>query len=103
MHIKQAQKQDIEALYQAFSLIQSPEEASRFLNDLCTPAELSAMADRWRVVKEIKAEKSYRQIYSETGVSITTVGRIARCITYGEGGYNLIFERIGSDLDLAGE
>jgi TrpR-related protein YerC/YecD len=80
-------------LYTAFTMIRSVDEAEQFLNDLCTPQELSAMADRWRVVQPIKAGVPYRQIYDETGVSVTTIGRVARCITYGTGGYNLIFRR----------
>ena len=80
-------------LYTAFTMIRSVDEAEQFLNDLCTPQELSAMADRWRVVQPIKAGVPYRQIYDETGVSVTTIGRVARCITYGTGGYDLIFRR----------
>ena len=81
-------------LYQAISLIKSPEEAKCFFQDLCTPAEIQAMADRWRVVACVKAGKSYRQIYEETGVSVTTVGRVARSLMLGEGGYHLIYARL---------
>ncbi|MCF6776805.1 YerC/YecD family TrpR-related protein [Thiotrichales bacterium 19X7-9] len=97
MQSKQAQEKDLQALYQAFTQIKTPKEAYQFLEDLCTPAELSAMADRWKVVKEIKQNKPYRQIYAQTGVSVTTVGRIARCITHGHGGYNLIYNRMLSN------
>lgn len=82
------------SLFKAISLIQSAEEAQRFFQDLCTPAELQAMTDRWRVVADIKAGKPYRQIYEETGVSVTTVGRVARSLSLGEGGYHLIYSRL---------
>jgi TrpR-related protein YerC/YecD len=81
-------------LFEAIAAIKTPEEARKFFKDLCTPAEIQAMADRWRVVDSIKKEKPYRKIYDETGVSVTTVGRVARCIILGEGGYNLIYERL---------
>ncbi|MCF6765321.1 YerC/YecD family TrpR-related protein [Thiotrichales bacterium 19S3-7] len=97
MQSKQANKQDLEALYSAFVHIKTTKEAYQFLEDLCTPMELSVMADRWKVVKEIKKNKPYRQIYAQTGVSVTTVGRIARCITHGYGGYNLIYNRTISE------
>ena len=74
MQIKQAQKQDIEFLFQAISHVRNAKDASKFFEDLCTPAEITAMTDRWRVVKEIKQDKPYRQIHAETGVSVTTVG-----------------------------
>ena len=80
-------------LYQAIALIQSAEEAKQFLQDLCTPAEIQAMADRWQVVDLIKQGKSYRQIYEATGVSMTTIGRVARYMMLGLGGYDLIYQR----------
>lgn len=83
-----------QAFFRAISLIRTPDEAKAFLQDLCTPAEIQAMMDRWRVVPLIKAGKSYRQIYQETGVSVTTIGRVARCLLLGEGGYDLIYERL---------
>lgn len=83
-------------LYEAISLLKSTEEAELFFQDLCTPTEIQAMADRWRVVTPIKAGKPYRQIHDETGVSITTIGRVARNILLGTGGYNLIIQRIGN-------
>ncbi len=85
-------------LFEAIAAIHTADEARRFFKDLCTPAELQALADRWRVVDDIKAGKPYRQIYDETGVSVTTVGRVARSMMLGEGGYNLIYERIEKKL-----
>lgn len=83
-------------LYKAIGAIQTVEEARLFLQDLCTPAELQAMADRWNVVGYIKKGMSYRQIYEKTGVSVTTIGRVARFLTMGEGGYNKIFKRVNT-------
>ncbi|WP_119342702.1 YerC/YecD family TrpR-related protein [Facilibium subflavum] len=97
MNIKQAQKADIKALFQALASLGNAHEVEKVFEDLCTPAEISAMADRWRAVREIKAQKPYRQIYAETGVSVTTVTRIARCITHGAGGYNLMYDKIKSN------
>ncbi len=82
-----------DALFKALSLLKNPQEVAQFLSDLCTPAELDALADRWGVVEPLKAEKSYRQIHEETGVSVTTIGRVARSIQYGQGGYDLVYER----------
>lgn len=82
------------ALYQAISKIKNAGDAKKFFEDLCTPAEIQAMADRWLVVEPIKAGTPYRDIHDMTGVSVTTVGRVARSISMGTGGYNLIFDRI---------
>ena len=85
---------NIHALYQAISVIENNQEAQLFFEDLCTPAELDSMADRWVAVQALKSGKAYRKIHEDTGVSVTTVGRVSRCISYGNGGYDLIFERI---------
>ena len=57
------------------------------LIDLCTPAELQALADRWRVAQLLEEGLPYRAIQDQTGVSVTTVGPVARCLTNGAGGY----------------
>jgi TrpR-related protein YerC/YecD len=82
-------------LYRAFVALQTEEEARVFLQDLCSPAELQSMIDRWLVVSQLKEGKSYREIYDDTGVSVTTVGRVARCMSMGTGAYNLIYQRVG--------
>lgn len=81
-------------LYEAISLIKGADEAKHFLLDLCTPAELQTMADRWLVVDPIKQGSPYRKIYDDTGVSVTTIGRVARSINEGNDGYNTIYERL---------
>jgi len=58
-----------------------------FLRDLCTPAELEAMADRWRVVPLLVKGVPYREIHELTQVSVTTIGRVARTLDHGTGGY----------------
>ena len=58
-----------------------------FLRDLCTPSELEALADRWRVVPYILKGMPYREIHDRTAVSITTIGRVARFLSQGNGGY----------------
>lgn len=83
----------IQALMQAIALIQNTDEAFGFFTDLCTPAELEAMADRWQVVPLLQAKIPYRTIHEQTGVSVATITRIARCIQFGSGGYTLIAER----------
>lgn len=67
------------ALARALTSVKSDEEMERFLIDLCTPAELRALAERWHVAQLLDAgEQSYREINALTGVSTTTIGRVAR-------------------------
>lgn len=83
-------------LMRAISLLQNKEEAEQFFTDLCTPAELESMADRWQVVPLLRQGIPYRAIHDQTGVSVTTVTRVARCLSFGTGGYNLIAVRMGA-------
>ncbi|KTC75606.1 putative Trp repressor [Legionella birminghamensis] len=81
-------------LMQAICSLQNEDEATAFFNDLCTPAELEAMADRWEVVPLLRKGLPYRTIHEQTGVSVTTITRVARCLGMGSGGYLLISERL---------
>ena len=80
-------------LYTAVAALRSPEECRAFFRDLCTPAELQAMADRWAVVEWLVRGAPYREIHRVTGVSVTTIGRVARYLADGNGGYRLALQR----------
>ena len=55
------------------------EEMRQLLRDLCTPAELKALAERWHVARLLDGTKlSYREISDSTGVSTTTIVRVGR-------------------------
>ncbi|MBW8173312.1 helix-turn-helix domain-containing protein [Ornithinimicrobium sp. Arc0846-15] len=72
---------------QVLAAITDPDLIARFLIDLCTPAEVEALVDRWAVVPLLADGMSYRAIHDQTGVSVTTIGRVARCLDHGTGGY----------------
>jgi TrpR-related protein YerC/YecD len=81
------------ALYRALCSLESLEECRNFLKDLCTPAELQALVDRWQVVVLLDQGYPYRKINELTGVSVTTIGRVARFLADGFGGYRAAIER----------
>ncbi|MGX6647829.1 YerC/YecD family TrpR-related protein [Maricaulaceae bacterium MS644] len=87
---------DIAALARAMLALQTEAEAERFLRDLTTPGELQALAERWRVARMLDAGgKSYRDISAETGVSTTTVTRVARFLAQENyQGYRLVLDRL---------
>jgi len=82
------------SLSEALLVLRTPGEIKQFLEDLCTPAEIEAMVDRWRVVQLLVEKKSYREISQLTGVSVTTIGRVARFMEMGAGGYKTALERL---------
>ena len=81
-------------LYQAILSLRTAEECRQFFTDLCTPAELEALVDRWAVVAYLNDGLPYRQIHALTGVSVTTIGRVARFLTAGNGGYSTALARL---------
>ena len=81
-------------LVQALATLATDAERIAFLRDLCTPAELEAMVDRWRVVPLLVDGVPYRDIHQRTGVSVTTTGRVARTLEQGHGGYAVALERL---------
>ena len=89
-----AEKQlSLEHLAAAFASLRTADDVLAFLEDLCTPAELEAMADRWRVVPYLLDRVPYREIHDETKVSVTTIGRVARALEHGAGGYRTAYRR----------
>jgi TrpR-related protein YerC/YecD len=94
-----ARRTEFRRLCAAFATLRSEAEFAAFLGDLCTPAELEAMADRWRAVRLLKAGHSYRDISDETGISVTTVGRVARFLSMGNDGYETAWQRLGGSAN----
>ena len=88
-----ALKAATDSLYKAFLTLEKPNEVRQFLLDLCTPSEVEAIVDRWWVASLLRKGRSYREISEISGVSVTTIGRVARYLNMGEGGYRLALRR----------
>ena len=86
-----------ECLYRAVASLETGDECGDFLRDLCTPAELQALVDRWQVAMLLKDDMPYRKIHELTGVSVTTIGRVARFLNDGFGGYRMALARTQDD------
>ena len=66
-------------LCQALLTPETPDDMARLLIDLCTPQEIRTLAERWHVARLLDGtDLSYRDIHDATGVSTTTIVRIAR-------------------------
>ena len=84
------------ALIDAFLSLKNAEEMQRFLRDVCTPKEVADLADRFWVARLLDEGKhSYREIHELTGVSVTTIGRVARFLQQENfQGYRLVLDRV---------
>ena len=83
-------------LFRAILAFKTVDECRRFFKDITTPAELKALSERWHVARLLdEGELSYREIHDETGVSTTTITRVARFLGQEPNrGYRLILDRV---------
>jgi TrpR-related protein YerC/YecD len=81
-------------LFKAILTLKTVEECYDFFDDLCTVAEIKAMAQRIEVAKMLREKKVYSDIVALTGASTATISRVNRCLLYGSDGYNKAFERL---------
>lgn len=83
-------------LNEIFLLLKNKNEADDFLKDLCTPAELKALEERWAVAQLLYEDNlSYREIAAKLKTSTTTVTRVARFLSSEPyQGYKRILKRI---------
>ena len=84
---------EMSELFEAVLSLETAEEAERFLRDLCTLAELEAMAHRWQAARLVDEGLPYHEVSRRTGASTTTVTRVAHWLRHGEGGYRLAIDR----------
>lgn len=91
------QSEYIISLFEALLLLKTSEECESFLKDLCTPAELEALQERWLVAQLLAHEElSYRDVQEVTGTSLMTITRVARFLKHEPyQGYSLLINRIG--------
>jgi|SRR5579862_2716671 len=82
-----------EELFATVASLRTPAEAERFLRDLCTIAELDAMAHRWQVAQLLNEGLPYLEVARRAHASTTTVTRVAQWLRHGEGGYELALRR----------
>lgn len=58
-------------------------EMRLLLLDLCTPAEIRTLAERWHVARLLDGtDLPYREIHEATGVSTTTIVRVGRFLRH---------------------
>ena len=68
-------------LYRAFLQLKTPEECYRFLQDVCSYAELSAMEQRYNIAEKLVSKQSYTRIMGNIGASSAIISRVSRVIS----------------------
>ena len=68
-------------LYQAFLQLKTPEQCYRFLQDVCSYAELSAMEQRYNIAEKLMNKQSYTSIMGNIGASSAIISRVSRVLS----------------------
>ena len=84
----------LDKLFEAILLLENTDECYRFFEDICTVAEIRALAQRLEVAKMLEANYTYGDIAARTGASTATISRVKRSLNYGADGYKLILNRL---------
>jgi TrpR-related protein YerC/YecD len=85
----------LDGLADAVLLLQTRDEARRFLRDLCTLPELEALTHRWQTALLLEQGMPYLEIAERVPTSTATVTRVAQWLRHGAGGYRLVLDRLG--------
>jgi len=86
--------QDNKRLVRAILALKTENEAKRFLRDLMTEGEIEEFGQRLQVAKMLYEKAPYTTIEDKTGLSSTTIARVAKWLNGKEEGYKLILNRL---------
>lgn len=83
----------VQDLMDALVMLRTSSEATNFMRDLCTEAELLEMAKRWKVAQLLDKGYPYSDIEKQTSMSTTTIARISKWLSQGMGGYQIMLAK----------
>ena len=95
MSLKNADfKEDLDMFFKSILTLKNIDECYKFFEDVATINELKSLSQRVQVAKMLKNKKVYTEIAEATGASTATISRVNKCLNYGEGGYNIVLDRL---------
>lgn len=84
----------VDHLFEAILSLKDKEECYTFFEDVCTINELMSLSQRFEVARMLRQKKTYLEISEKTGASTATISRVNRSLTYGNDGYEMVFNRM---------
>lgn len=84
----------VDGLFDAVLKLNTREECYTFFEDLCTINEILSLSQRLEVAKMLRDKKTYMDIAEKTGASTATISRVNRSLSYGNDGYEMVFNRL---------
>ena len=94
---KNIHSEAVDHLFEAILSLKDKEECYTFFEDVCTINELLSLSQRFEVARMLRQKKTYLEISEKTGASTATISRVTRTLTYGNDGYEMVFNRLNLD------
>ena len=91
---KKLHSEAVDQLFEAILCLKNKEECYTFFEDVCTINELLSLSQRFEVAKMLREKRTYLEISEKTGASTATISRVNRSLSYGNDGYEMVFERM---------
>ena len=86
--------QSVSRFFKALDTLKTEEEYYAFFEDICTVVELRDIAQRFDTAIMLEEGANYQEIANTIGISSATIGRVSKCLNYGNGGYRMVIERM---------
>ena len=84
---KKLHSEAVDQLFEAILCLKNKEECYTFF-------ELLSLSQRFEVAKMLREKRTYLEISEKTGASTATISRVNRSLSYGNDGYEMVFERM---------
>ncbi len=92
--ITDKEKENLSQFYKAILSLENEEECKLFFDDVATIKELLDLSARLEVARMLDNKAVFSEISKETGASSATISRVNKCLTYGDGGYKTVLDRL---------
>ncbi len=92
--ITEKEKKNLQQFYKAILALENEEECRKFFDDVATIKEALDLSARLEVARLLDGGTVFSEISKATGASSATISRVNKCLTYGEGGYKTVLDRL---------
>ena len=97
MFTSRLQNERTDVLVRALLSLNNEEEVYRVLEDLLTIREVGSFPSGWKWPSCCATKPPIPRSWKRRASPRPTIGRVNRCLNYGAGGYQLIFEKLSEE------
>lgn len=99
--MNQLHSDSVSRLFKALKTLKTEEEFYAFFEDICTVTELRDIAQRLDTAIMLDEGANYQTITKTIGISTATIGRVSKCLNYGNGGYRIVIDRLREEEKIS--